>query len=94
MGFKKYSPRPWNCKHYTKGMWTIYSKIDKEDEIAICRTYTDNKNAEMDAHLIAAAPELLEAAISAFKLLRGSGFTDNTQAIIELKDAIWKAGGI
>lgn len=61
MGFKKHSPSPWKCEHYSKGMWGIYSDGDTWNEIAICRTYTDNKNAEMDAYLISAAPELLKA---------------------------------
>jgi len=46
-----------------------------------------------NARLIAAAPELLEAAHMALKLIRGSGFTDNTQALIALREAIAKAEG-
>ncbi len=48
---------------------------------------------EEDANLIAAAPELLEAARSAAAILRGSGFTENTKALIELQAAIDKAEG-
>ena len=48
---------------------------------------------EFDVRLMAAAPELLDAAQSALALLRGSGFTDNTEAIQKLKSAIAKADG-
>lgn len=46
-----------------------------------------------NARLISAAPELLDAAEIALALLRGSGFTENTKAIIALRMAIAKAEG-
>jgi len=47
--------------------------------------------SEGDAQLFSAAPELLEAAHAAFALIKGSGFTDNTRALVLLRDAISKA---
>lgn len=46
---------------------------------------------EGNAQLVSAVPDLLRAAEKALCLLRGSGFTDNTLAIIALKAAIYKA---
>ncbi len=40
-----------------------------------------------------AAPDLLGAAHAALKLLRGSGFTENTKALADLREAIRKAEG-
>lgn len=51
------------------------------------------EEAEANACLFAAAPTLLAAAHSALALIRGSGFTDNTRAIVQLKAAIAKAEG-
>ncbi len=35
--------------------------------------------------------DLIHAAKMALSLLRGSGFTENTQAVVALKNAIWQA---
>jgi hypothetical protein len=40
--------------------------------------------------LLEAAPDLFNAAITALNLLRGSGFTERTKAIIELRNALIK----
>lgn len=46
-----------------------------------------------NARLMASSPELFSACHNALKLLRGSGFTENTAVIKELKAAIAKAQG-
>jgi hypothetical protein len=42
---------------------------------------------------MAAAPRLLAACESAIKLLRGSGFTENTPTLFELTGAVAEAKG-
>jgi hypothetical protein len=59
--------------------------------IEMARQYSHSE-AQCNACLIAAAPELLAAAEAALALLRGSGFTESTQTIVLLKAAIEKAG--
>jgi len=48
---------------------------------------------DCNVSVLLAAPQLLNACHAALSLLRGSGFSDNTKAIIELKAAIAKADG-
>lgn len=46
-----------------------------------------------NAHLAAAAPDLLEASRTAISFLRACGFRENTKAITQLRTAIAKAEG-
>ncbi len=48
---------------------------------------------DANARLMAAAPRLLAACESAIKLLRGSGFTENTPTLFELTGAVAEAKG-
>lgn len=89
---------------HTPGMWEAQGNVVFSDTVpngpecgvlvAACGTNNEGiPEQNANARLIAAAPELLRACHSALTLLRGSGFTDNTQAIAELKAAIAKAEG-
>lgn len=86
---KSHTPGPWRLditEVYGHVMYTVM----KDDNILIA-AMTDCPNVESNGRLMVAAPDLVAACHSALKLLRGSGFTENTKAIIELKAAIAKA---
>jgi len=89
---------------HTPGPWYVHAVRDVECNwngaetdtayfIGGPHNYQNEFEQEANKALIAAAPELLEAAHTALKLIRGSGFTENTKALIELKAAINKAEG-
>jgi hypothetical protein len=84
---------------HTPGPWKVSGGgnapvIQAQDDTWICTSCAPTKEeARNNARIIAAAPDLLEAANSALKLLRGSGFTESTGAVIQLKAAIAKAEG-
>lgn len=91
----KHTPGPWTAiKHgnFIEIAPDITSLGVPNQELIDLRKSVHSE-ALANAHLIAAAPELLEAAQIALKLIRGCGFTDNTAAVIALKAAIAKAEG-
>ena len=59
MSKQQYTPGPWNYSN-AYGYWAIYGKSNQEIAL-IAKTTHDDKTVEADAHLIAAAPDLLAA---------------------------------
>lgn len=96
MNKPKHTPEPW--KSYINGDETIIAIDGKRNDgyqINICNVYVGHHEQELlsNARLIAAAPDLLKGSHAALVLLRDSGFTDKTKAIVLLKTAIAKAEG-
>jgi hypothetical protein len=78
-----YAIRQWRAESWRGKYWMV---VDAERGQIIA----DKIISEDTARLIAAAPELLEAAKAAAALIRGSGFAENTKALIALHGAIAK----
>jgi len=74
----KFTPGPWSKPYYEadghdKGWW-IHNGKAGADEFAVAVTFSLNPNAEHDARLIAAAPDLLAALLGCIPQLElGNG---------------------
>jgi hypothetical protein len=88
---------------YTKGEWkirrtenyiTVVHDISHTEVEPVCHLF-DNPNAQANAHLISAAPELLEACKKAYEslLLSAKEGTPQYKLLDELQQAINKAEG-
>ncbi len=87
----KHAPGPWFAK-YNEGNKSLAIEPALVDH-GYVRIATVHQADEANAALISAAPELLAAAHAALKLLRGSGFTEKIQCLVDLRLAIQKAEG-
>lgn len=89
----KHTPGPWEIEKNEKQNFTCF--VQGQDTNLICRVY-DYPDSP-DTHLIAAAPELLEACkLAVNKLLEWEGnFTDFNKGTVrfEIEKAIAKAEG-
>lgn len=88
----KHTPGPWHTQHvhpYT------HIKSDKNPMIAVVRSVlTDSRQEfEANAHLIAAAPEMLEALEMMLGILTVAGIAADTEAVQHLRSVIAKAKG-
>lgn len=84
----KHTPGPWYSLRLNGGQIAIDAKPGAHDHVTICVL---GMNAEEDARLIAAAPELLDACkavVAAHGLITG-----RAEAIQKAMDAIAKAEG-
>ena len=87
-----HTPGPWIVK---RGAWefTIGNESSKPSarlhDFMVAKTPENSMHSEADAHLIAAAPDLLAACEAALSTLRGSGHL----AVRELEAAIARAKG-
>lgn len=57
----KHTPGPWELTHYVSGTWVVAPKADSV-EITVCCLPNETVHSTANARLIAAAPDLLEAA--------------------------------
>ena len=85
----KHTPGPWtidgkNIKHYTDNGFTKVARVGD---------YMAARNDEANARLIAAAPELLEAAIAYVQADKDGNNTRSRIAMKQLRAAIAKATG-
>ena len=78
---------------HTPGPWIAGSVVTDAQCQGIAQMMLTKDDTEIfaNANLVAAAPELLDAAIAAAALIRGSGFTEGTKALVQLNAAIAKA---
>lgn len=103
----KHTPGPWSSSKRDDAVFVPLKSIDCERiGFCICFVNTDNKSindeAKANARLIAAAPELLEAADNALNTLIAccvsAGGVDDRRTILEaqqmLRAAIAKATGV
>ena len=93
----KHTPAPWEIsKHATPDYAPQYGIYSGNNDLATVR----GDNAQADAHLIAAAPELLEALENALNVLAGIAAGDlktigrNSPAIKQARAAIAKTKGL
>lgn len=85
----KYTPKPWQIeKGQLSASWFIHHRGTE-----VCMVPSNTMYQEANAHLIAAAPDLLEACEDAVKRLeaRSNGNGDEKTAVHRLKGAIKKA---
>lgn len=82
---------------HTPGKWEVRDLIVGVDlnqplkSLTICKIYGNDKETQANAHLIASAPELLEACKSALSSLLDADWKDNSLDL--LRQAITKAEG-
>lgn len=91
----KHTPGTWNVSK-TINDYAIYSSQNDSKDIAAVYQYSRSiapEEAEANAKLIAAAPELLEMCIATLEDLESGELTGNAteSALINLRDAIRKA---
>ena len=76
----KHTPGPWEIEeHYHSGYrWISGPKHSQLAQVVWCMSYEDRSpECEANAHLIAAAPELLEALENLLKVHEGEGGTQH-----------------
>ena len=105
MGGRKYTPGPWKSKKVMSGNGTYYAEIITDDgrliaEVAGCDW--DGRNGEEgddNANLIVAAPDMLEALVSAREYImaeaeaRGYEPPVPSEIVADMDDAVAKAKG-
>jgi hypothetical protein len=85
----KHTPGPWHCKTVPIGrIW-----IQDSTTYAVAHVAKSRKESEANAHLIAAAPELLEACEMARDVISGAAQPDEHEALAILDALIAKAKG-
>lgn len=97
----KHTPGPWETGTQTKGSTTLVSRIETGFAVAEMRNVHFREEAEANARLIAAAPELLEALqtfLTEYVQLVESGDAgfwnaDEEEKVIAARAAIAKATG-
>jgi hypothetical protein len=98
-----HTPGPWKIFDGWGAKWAPLSIVDSIPDVdgkcvanCICHLSSTNDNAEANARLIAAAPEMLEALESLVKTTKDSGlgvFNDEHDALQLAREAIRKAKG-
>lgn len=73
---------------HTRGPWTSHDRNIWAGEILLAKVYRQGDEGEPNAHLIAAAPEMLEALQEAEPHIRGLG---SAHALAAVRAAIAKA---
>lgn len=66
----KYTPGPWVARAARELGWLIFADDDEVVESLDSRERYGTIHSEADAHLIAAAPDLLEALEQVFKVMK------------------------
>ena len=105
----KHTPGPWKVEQYQGNCFYVVAERGKKwDNPEICDLYTDvtpedsvtlgpwlepKDNAEANAHLIAAAPDLLEALIGMIEVFGNAEHVLTLNEVIAAKQAIVKAKG-
>ena len=105
----KHTPGPWKVEQYQGNCFYVVAERGKKwDNPEICDLYTDvtpedsvtlgpwlepKDNAEANAHLIAAAPDLLEALIGMIEVFGNAEHVLTLNEVIAAKQAIAKAKG-
>jgi len=93
----KHTPAPWIADNGDSELWGIFQKQDCNGIAYLCEPNGEllrENEAEANAHLIAAAPELLEACKQALRTLEARGvdiYSDPRYLLV--KQAIAKAEG-
>ena len=90
MSENKHTPGPWQVEfgHTQQLSGSVYWQVHDGSDAIACNQFCWAGNAEANARLIAAAPDLLDALMSADGLLRQLG-----HSLPNVKDAIAKAEG-
>jgi len=91
-----YTPGPYHIGYRIKSDGTKEAhSIHSESGDAICEGLTWNVNGEADAHLLAAAPELLDVAVKMLRFVEliAGHKADQDPTVIEARAAIAKAAG-